>query len=241
MQSAILAVAVLAAGAAAQSTSTIIPLTTGPSTVSLASSSSTGSASWSWYNTTITAVTTVNELTTVCTEGATTWTFGGIEYPATQGETITVTNCPCTLSTVRVPPFFTPVVPVLVRLSVYLFVLCGVVRLGRENRRLTNTPLSNQQAQNIVTSTLCADTTTATGVAPAVQVATAAAAETTAAAADSTTAAAVVAPATTTSQTYVAASSPATASQSAVLVAGASSTRQSIVGLIVAALGVLAI
>ncbi|KAK6828129.1 Cell wall protein [Apiospora arundinis] len=44
------------------------------------------------------ATTVVNQLITVCPT-ATTYTFNGCVYPVTQGQTLTVTNCPCTITT----------------------------------------------------------------------------------------------------------------------------------------------
>ncbi|KAI0204790.1 hypothetical protein F4808DRAFT_310784 [Astrocystis sublimbata] len=54
---------------------------------------------WTIINFPMTTVTVVDTLTTHCPE-ATTLTFNGCEYPATAGEVITVTNCPCTVTTV---------------------------------------------------------------------------------------------------------------------------------------------
>ncbi|KAI1740790.1 hypothetical protein F4680DRAFT_86268 [Xylaria scruposa] len=53
---------------------------------------------WTYFNVTVTSVTVVNEYTTLCKE-ATTLTFNDCEYPATAGEVIVVTNCPCTVTT----------------------------------------------------------------------------------------------------------------------------------------------
>ncbi|KAH8161690.1 hypothetical protein CIB48_g6571 [Xylaria polymorpha] len=52
---------------------------------------------WSYFNVTVTSVVVVQELTTVCKE-ATTLTFNGCEYPATAGQVVVVTNCPCTVT-----------------------------------------------------------------------------------------------------------------------------------------------
>jgi len=59
-----------------------------------------------WANETW-VTTTVEVLTTVCPE-ATHLTFNGVTYTATASETITITNCPCTVS---FKPTVTPVVP----------------------------------------------------------------------------------------------------------------------------------
>jgi len=59
-----------------------------------------------WANETW-VTTTVSVLTTVC-PAATTLTHNGITYTATASETITITNCPCTIS---YKPTVTPVVP----------------------------------------------------------------------------------------------------------------------------------
>ncbi|KAI1749995.1 hypothetical protein F4782DRAFT_264428 [Xylaria castorea] len=55
-------------------------------------------AVWSYFNVTVTSVTVVEEFTTLCKE-ATTLTFNDCAYPATAGEVIVVTNCPCTVTT----------------------------------------------------------------------------------------------------------------------------------------------
>jgi len=60
-----------------------------------------------WANETW-VTTTVDVLTTVCPY-ATSVTFNGITYTATASETITITNCPCTIS---FKPTVTPAVPV---------------------------------------------------------------------------------------------------------------------------------
>ena len=54
---------------------------------------------YTYWNTTVTTAIVVAELTTVCAE-PTTLTFNDCEYPVTAGETLVVTNCPCTLTTV---------------------------------------------------------------------------------------------------------------------------------------------
>jgi len=59
-----------------------------------------------WANETW-VTTTVSVLTTVC-PFATTLTHNGVTYTATASETITITNCPCTIS---FKPTVTPVVP----------------------------------------------------------------------------------------------------------------------------------
>jgi len=59
-----------------------------------------------WTNETW-VTTTVEVLTTVCPE-ATHLTFNGVTYTATASETITITNCPCTVS---FKPTVHPVVP----------------------------------------------------------------------------------------------------------------------------------
>jgi len=60
-----------------------------------------------WSNETW-VTTTVDVFTTVC-PFATHMTFNGVTYTATASETVTVTNCPCTVS---FKPTHTPVVPV---------------------------------------------------------------------------------------------------------------------------------
>jgi len=60
-----------------------------------------------WANETW-VTTTVSVLTTVCPV-ATSMTFNGVTYTATASQTITITNCPCTVS---YKPTVTPVVPV---------------------------------------------------------------------------------------------------------------------------------
>lgn len=88
----ILALGSLAAHVVAQSVS-VPPVLNGTATVVPQSSV------WTYWNTTVSTVTVVDELTTVCVE-KTTLTFNECEYPVTKGETLVVTNCPCTLTTV---------------------------------------------------------------------------------------------------------------------------------------------
>ncbi|KAI0437299.1 hypothetical protein F4803DRAFT_160564 [Xylaria telfairii] len=52
---------------------------------------------WSYFNVTVTSVVVVQELTTLCPE-ATTLTFNDCKYPATAGQVVVVTNCPCTVT-----------------------------------------------------------------------------------------------------------------------------------------------
>jgi hypothetical protein len=63
------------------------------------------SATSSYNNVTYTTVV-VDTFTTVCPE-ATTLAFNGVTYTVTKSQTLTVTNCPCTLSK---PVYTTPVV-----------------------------------------------------------------------------------------------------------------------------------
>lgn len=60
---------------------------------------------YSYYNTTVTTTTVVQDYTTVCST-KTTLTVNECTYPATAGETITVTNCPCTVPTVSPAVYF---------------------------------------------------------------------------------------------------------------------------------------
>ncbi|KAI1177922.1 regulator of G protein signaling domain-containing protein [Nemania sp. FL0916] len=53
---------------------------------------------WQYYSTDVTSVTVVNQFTTMVAE-ATTLTYNDCEYPATKGEVVTVTDCPCTITT----------------------------------------------------------------------------------------------------------------------------------------------
>ncbi|OTA59089.1 hypothetical protein K449DRAFT_397395 [Hypoxylon sp. EC38] len=54
---------------------------------------------WQYYNTTIPTTVVVPQYTTVCPD-PTTFTYSGVRYTAiTSSQTITVTNCPCTVST----------------------------------------------------------------------------------------------------------------------------------------------
>ncbi|GAP82703.2 hypothetical protein SAMD00023353_0102390 [Rosellinia necatrix] len=76
-----------------------IPTSTPHVGSSLATAVNNGTAPvWSYFNVTVTSVVVVQELTTRCKE-ATTLTFNDCEYPATKGELIVVTNCPCTVTT----------------------------------------------------------------------------------------------------------------------------------------------
>lgn len=70
--------------------------------VSVAKTYPTASASpvWQYYNMTVPTTVVVPALTTVCPY-ATTMTYNNVAYTATKGETITVTNCPCTVTKVR--------------------------------------------------------------------------------------------------------------------------------------------
>jgi len=63
-------------------------------------------AASAWSNETW-VTTTVDTYTTVCPQ-ATTLTHNGVTYTATASQTITITNCPCTVS---YKPTTTPVVP----------------------------------------------------------------------------------------------------------------------------------
>ncbi|KAI1650603.1 uncharacterized protein F4817DRAFT_236899 [Daldinia loculata] len=56
------------------------------------------SSVWQYYNTTVPTTVVVPQFTTVCPE-ATTLSYNGVQYTVTKGETVTVTNCPCTIST----------------------------------------------------------------------------------------------------------------------------------------------
>ncbi|KAI0595074.1 hypothetical protein F4775DRAFT_595699 [Biscogniauxia sp. FL1348] len=60
----------------------------------------TGMARFAYFNTTMTTTLVVDALTTLCAE-VTTLTFNDCEYPATAGEIVTVTNCPCTITTAQ--------------------------------------------------------------------------------------------------------------------------------------------
>ncbi|KAI1352001.1 hypothetical protein F5Y01DRAFT_103008 [Xylaria sp. FL0043] len=108
-------VGLLAAGATAQSSSTSsstmtsAPSDSSSSTTTAPASSMTMSAVrggmngtfpavWSYFNTTVTSVVVVDQLTTVC-KAATTLTFNDCKYTATAGQTLVVTNCPCTVTT----------------------------------------------------------------------------------------------------------------------------------------------
>ncbi|KAF2973507.1 hypothetical protein GQX73_g95 [Xylaria multiplex] len=77
---------------------TVTPSTSVVSSSSLVTSKSTAAPVWSFFNVTVTSVVVVQRLTTLCKE-ATTLTFNDCVYPATKGQVITVTNCPCTVTT----------------------------------------------------------------------------------------------------------------------------------------------
>ncbi|KAI2620046.1 hypothetical protein GGR54DRAFT_639813 [Hypoxylon sp. NC1633] len=53
---------------------------------------------WQYYNATVPTTVVVPQYTTVCPE-KTVLTYNGVHYSATKGETVTVTNCPCTITT----------------------------------------------------------------------------------------------------------------------------------------------
>ncbi|KAI0508776.1 hypothetical protein F5B22DRAFT_383546 [Xylaria bambusicola] len=94
----ILAVAgLLAAGVTAQS-STSSSSSSAAASPSMAAGRNGTAPVWNYFNTTVTTVVVVQQFTTVCKE-ATTLTFNGCEYPATKGQHIVVTNCPCTVTT----------------------------------------------------------------------------------------------------------------------------------------------
>ncbi|KAK7755555.1 hypothetical protein SLS62_002489 [Diatrype stigma] len=90
----LLALGALAAARAAVAQSVTVPPVTNGTTTAVVPQSSV----WTYWNTTVSTVTVVDELTTVCVE-KTTLTFNDCEYPVTEGETLVVTNCPCTLTT----------------------------------------------------------------------------------------------------------------------------------------------
>ncbi|KAK6087472.1 hypothetical protein SCUP234_01630 [Seiridium cupressi] len=111
----------LVAAASAQSSSvssdtslatTVSPapsVTVDPAVINSTVDPSSSAVSYIYYNTTSTSTVVVSGLVTVC--GApTTYKFNGAEYPATEGETITVTNCPCTLTT-AVPTLTSEICP----------------------------------------------------------------------------------------------------------------------------------
>ncbi|KAI0401017.1 hypothetical protein F4802DRAFT_444619 [Xylaria palmicola] len=105
-------VGVLAAGVAGQASSAVAAASAMPAAMK------NGTAPvWSYYNVTVSSVVVVQEYTTKCAE-ATTLTFNDCEYPATAGELIVVTNCPCTITTAvptltssLCPPEFTKPAP----------------------------------------------------------------------------------------------------------------------------------
>ncbi|OTB20099.1 hypothetical protein K445DRAFT_8102 [Daldinia sp. EC12] len=53
---------------------------------------------WQYYNTTVPTTVVVPQFTTVCPE-ATTLSYNGVQYTVTKGQTVTVTDCPCTITT----------------------------------------------------------------------------------------------------------------------------------------------
>ncbi|RYO75434.1 hypothetical protein DL766_002521 [Monosporascus sp. MC13-8B] len=67
---------------------------------------------WSWYNTTVTKTVVVDELTTACPT-PTVLTFDDCEYTASVPfQTLVVTNCPCTVTSVnRTHPHLVPLPP----------------------------------------------------------------------------------------------------------------------------------
>ncbi|KAK9413868.1 hypothetical protein SUNI508_11564 [Seiridium unicorne] len=84
-------------------------VTVDPAVINSTVDPSSSAVSYIYYNTTFTSTVVVSELVTVC--GApTTYKFNGAEYPATEGETITITNCPCTLTT-AVPTLISEICP----------------------------------------------------------------------------------------------------------------------------------
>ncbi|KAI0905665.1 hypothetical protein F4824DRAFT_94461 [Ustulina deusta] len=106
----ILAVAgLLAAGVTAQSSSPVTTssaahtatssvTTVAPSSITTARGNNATHSAWSYFNTTVTSVVVVQQLTTLCKE-ATTLTFNDCKYTATAGQLVVVTNCPCTVTT----------------------------------------------------------------------------------------------------------------------------------------------
>ncbi|KAI1806639.1 hypothetical protein F4811DRAFT_509838 [Daldinia bambusicola] len=56
------------------------------------------SSVWQYYNTTVPTTVVVPQFTTVCPE-ATTMSYNGVQYTVTKGQTVTVTDCPCTITT----------------------------------------------------------------------------------------------------------------------------------------------
>ncbi|KAI8964355.1 hypothetical protein F5Y11DRAFT_93988 [Daldinia sp. FL1419] len=53
---------------------------------------------WQYYNTTVPTTVVVPQFTTVCPE-ATTLSYNHVQYTVTKGQTLTVTDCPCTITT----------------------------------------------------------------------------------------------------------------------------------------------
>ncbi|KAI1877409.1 hypothetical protein JX265_003417 [Neoarthrinium moseri] len=89
-------VTVIASLATTSTLSPIPPVTIAPVSIST-NPAVTANVSYTYYNTTVTTKVVVAELTTICAT-ATTYTFNDCTYPATKGQTITVTNCPCTIT-----------------------------------------------------------------------------------------------------------------------------------------------
>ncbi|KAI1335860.1 hypothetical protein F5Y15DRAFT_224914 [Xylariaceae sp. FL0016] len=73
-------------------------MTAMPSSSMMDPANVTAAPTYSYYNTTITTTLVVDVVTTSCAE-ATTLTFNGCEYPATAGEVVVVTDCPCMVTT----------------------------------------------------------------------------------------------------------------------------------------------
>ncbi|KAI0541571.1 hypothetical protein GGR58DRAFT_433411 [Xylaria digitata] len=87
----------------------VTPSTSAVDSSPLVNTKSTTAPVWSFFNVTVTSVVVVQKLTTLCKE-ATTLTFNGCEYPATKGQVVTVTNCPCTVTT-TVPTISSSICP----------------------------------------------------------------------------------------------------------------------------------
>ncbi|KAI1168408.1 hypothetical protein F5B18DRAFT_278882 [Nemania serpens] len=77
--------------------STVSPVSAAAYPAAISAAAGIANGTWAYFNATVTAVVVVQELTTKC-DRATTLTFNDCEYPATKGEVITVTNCPCTVT-----------------------------------------------------------------------------------------------------------------------------------------------
>ncbi|KAI1182047.1 hypothetical protein F5B17DRAFT_217463 [Nemania serpens] len=77
--------------------STVSAVSAAAFTAAQSQSAAIANGTWAYFNTTVTSVVVVQELTTTCSE-ATTLTFNECEYPATKGEVVVVTNCPCTVT-----------------------------------------------------------------------------------------------------------------------------------------------